>query len=163
MTSQNLTPLEIAQTLAPGPDTEKDSTPQAWAIHYAATAFAAYTEFHQMLPSLGSNPAPGSRPELGRLVALGVAATAAYAALSAEPGEDIGELLWTWTPECGALNGEYLDELSEALDKAGINPADIDPNYNADDFASPSRRAELGEALDRPGAHITINTLEAQQ
>jgi len=143
MTETDLSPLEIAQILAPGPETEADSTAKAWSIHYAATAFAAFTEFHTMLKTLTPNPAPGSRPELGRLVALGVAATAAYAALSAEPGEDIGELLWAWTPECGALNGEYLDELTEALDEAGINPADIDPEYSAGDFASPSRRAEL--------------------
>ena len=131
----NASPLNIAATLAPVPDRENASK-ATWVRHYAATAFAAYAQCHHEISGLPPHPAEGSRPDLGYLAALGNAAFAA-AYLLANPGDTAG--LWEYTPEQGALNGEWEEWLADTLDEHGINPADIDPRYNSGDFRSPMR------------------------
>ncbi len=54
--------------------------------------------------------------------------------------ETAAEVIWNLTPELGALNGEWEEWLVDTLDEHGINPADIDPDYEAADFNSPSVR-----------------------
>lgn len=130
-------PLAIAERLAPVPATREQATTDAWVRHYAAQALAAWTVFHREVDSLPPNPGEGSRPDLGYLSALGVAATSAAHALDGgTPGD-----LWDLTPEAGALNGEWEEWLADTLDAHGINPADIDPRYNAGDFRSPTQAA----------------------
>ena len=131
--------LDAAERLAPVPETRDEATKRAWVRHYAALGLAAWVEFRRTLPPLGSESAPGSRPELGYLAEIGVAATAAVCALTLAGDADMGGLLWDLTPEAGALNGEWEDYLIGMLAGMGINPADIDPALNAADFAEAVR------------------------
>ncbi len=117
-----------AERLAPLPDSRENATIFAWTRHYAGLALAAHAAFYD------ASETPG--PELGWLMTLAVSATAAARAVSS-PLAGVGQELWDLTPELGALNGEYEEWLVETLDNLGVNPADIDPRYNADDFRSP--------------------------
>lgn len=130
--------FEVAERIAPVPATRDEACTEAWLQHYVALALAAHTAFHDALPILGSKPVPGSRPDLGYLIDIATAATATAVALSTPPDE-VGTLLWDLTPESGALNGEYLDWLTQRADALGINPADLDHRLDAADFRSPSR------------------------
>lgn len=132
MTSHD--PFDAAHRLAPTPDTPEEATRANWIRHYAALAVAAHVAFRAALRTIGPNPEPGSRPDLGYLIAIAVASTAAAAAL-ADPG-NAPELIYNLTPEAGALNGEDLDWLDETLVAYGINPADIDPDLDPADFAA---------------------------
>lgn len=126
-----------ASRVAPEPTERSEATVTAWRRHYAAQALAAHVEFRRVLPPLGAAPGePGSRPELGYLIAIAVASTTAAIALSV-PADEAAGLIWDLTPEAGALNGEYLEWLAGQLDDLGINPADIDPAYDGADFTSP--------------------------
>lgn len=125
-----------AERLAPEPVSRDAAAAETWTRHYAALALAAHTAFHAATRTIGRNPEPGSRPDLGYLITIAVASTAAAVALTATPDE-VAYALWDFTPEAGALNGEYEQWLVETLDNLGVNPADIDPRYNGDDFRSP--------------------------
>jgi hypothetical protein len=131
--------LNNAERLAPTPDS-RDATVEDWIRSYAALALAAHAAFQGALPPSGSKVAPGSRPDLGYLISIAVSSTAAAVALDT-PREAVTEELWALTPEAGALNGEYIDWLTDTLDRLGINPADLDPAFEAADFKSPSRPA----------------------
>lgn len=130
-------PLADAERLAPLPATRDAATRDAWIRHYAAVSLAAWTVFDREAGHLPPHPAEGSRPDLGYLAALGVASTHAAVAL-AEPGDTVPDLLWDLTPEVGALNGEWEEWLVDTLDRLGVNPADINPEYNASDFRGPT-------------------------
>lgn len=127
--------FEAAERLAPVPATRSDATINAWVRHYAALSLAAFTTFHDALPAT-RGAEPGSRPDLGYLVELGVAAMSAAFAFDTNGLPQPG-MLWDLTPEAGALNGEWEEWLAGTLDRLGINPADIDPRYEGDDFRSP--------------------------
>lgn len=130
--------FHAAETLAPAPQTLDESSNDVWARHYTAQALAAHAAFVAALPTIAATPEGGSRPDLGYLVAIATASTAAAVALVEEP-EQVPITLWDLTPELGALNGEWDGWLIEQLDGMGVNPADIDPRLVAADFASPSR------------------------
>ncbi len=132
-------PFAAAERLAPVPATREEATTDAWVRHYAALSLAAFTEFTRSLPQ---GAAGGSRPDLGHLVGLAVAAMSAAHALSTTSRRPRG--LWDLTPEAGALNGEWEEWLADTLDAHGINPADINPEYNAADFRSPTRAKRVG-------------------
>ena len=137
MTTTTESPFDAADKLAPVPATREDATRHAWVRHYAATALAAYatlrTEFRTLTPS----PEPGSRPDIGYLSMLGVAATSAAVALLG--AIDAPGLIWDLTPEAGALNGEWEEWLAEVLVRYGVNPGDIDPDLDPADFAEAVR------------------------
>ena len=133
-------PFAVAERLAPVPATRENANYTAWIRYHAATGLAAFTEFGRQVHALPPNPERGSRPELGYLTALGVASTHAAVALANERA-NIPGLMWDLTPEAGALNGEWEWWLADTLDRHGINPADINPDYNAADFRSPVRAA----------------------
>jgi hypothetical protein len=137
-----------AERLAPEPPTREEATTDGWVRHYAAQGLAAHAAFRDALPALGSKPAPGSRPDLGELIAAGMYATAAAVALT-EPRERVAQKLWNLTPELGALNGESLDWLAETLDGLGVNPADIDRAFESADFRSPvAAGVQVGRTAD---------------
>ncbi len=131
--------FNVADRLAPAPPTAEEATPAAWVRHYAATALAAHYVFRKSLPGLRADREPGSRPDLGLLVTIGTSSLAAAVALLNDR-ETAAETIWNLTPELGALNGEWEEWLVDTLDEHGINPADIDPDYEAGDFNSPSVR-----------------------
>ncbi|MGX6605619.1 hypothetical protein ACWKSP_26325 [Micromonosporaceae bacterium Da 78-11] len=122
-------PFAVAELLAPIPD--EHATTDDWVRHYAAQALAAWTVFRR---SLGD---PEERVFLGHLALIGTASTATAVALS-EPQDTAAHLLWSLTPEAGALNGEWEEWIVAKLDDLGINPADINDEYIAGDFRSPS-------------------------
>jgi hypothetical protein len=126
--------LDAAERIAPVPETREQATTEAWVRHYAALALAAHVEFRRALPPIGSKP--GSRPELGYLVEIGVAATAAVVALTNTDPAEVGGELWDLTPEAGALNGEWEDYLDGVLVGVGINPADINDYLDPAGFAA---------------------------
>ncbi|WP_229401936.1 hypothetical protein [Micromonospora okii] len=134
-TARNL--LNTALTLAPQPDTRETATREAWVRHYAALALAAYAEQRAGFRNLPRNPAPGSRPDLGRLGLIATSALTAAAAL-VDP-DDAPALIWDLTPEAGALNGEWEDWLADTLVRHGINPAAVDPDLDPADFAKAVR------------------------
>jgi hypothetical protein len=135
--------FDAAERVAPEPTDRDTATVDQWVLHYCALALAAHTAFRDALRSLSPTPEGGSRPDLGYLVTVAVSATAAAIALTTPPAEVAG-VLWDYTPEAGALNGEYLDWLDETLDRLGINPADIDHHLDTADFRSPSNAASHG-------------------
>lgn len=122
--------LNRADELAPVPDGPSASSAD-WARHYAAQAMAAHAAFRV-----------SEQTDLGYLVMLGVAATAAVIALKESPS-DVPRLLWELSPEAGALNGEWIDYLADALEAHGINPADLYPWFDAKDFTAPARLPKL--------------------
>lgn len=136
MTDHN--PFAVAERLAPVPATREQATYAAWIRHHAAVGLAAFTEFQRAMFARLDNPTAEPAPHLGYLTALGVAAMHAAVALAGDRS-DTPERLWDLTPEAGALNGEWEDWLVKVLDQIGINPADINPDYNAADFRSPVR------------------------
>jgi hypothetical protein len=125
-------PFEAAERLAPTPD--ENATVDDWVRHYAATAFAAWATFRKQIGQRGGG--------LGYLSLIGTSATAAAIALTV-PRERVSHRLWELTPEAGALNGEWEEWLTGTLDRLGINPADINDEYVARDFRSPSSAAEV--------------------
>lgn len=127
-----------AERLAPEPASRETATVEAWTRHYAALALAAHSAFDAATHTVPSNPEPGSRPDIGYLITIAVASTAAACALN--HSATVAHDLWDLTPEAGALNGEYVDWLAETLDLLGVNPADLYPAFNGADFRSP--RAE---------------------
>lgn len=136
MTDHEIHPaFAVAERLAPEPVTRDAATVETWTRHYAALALAAHAAFHSAIRTVPRNPEPGSRPDVGYLITIATASTAAAVALTATPGE-VAHALWDFTPEAGALNGEYEEWLVTSLDELGINPADIDPRYNGADFRS---------------------------
>lgn len=136
MTKFRNDPLAVAARLAPVPATRKEATTDAWVRHYAALSLAAFTVLDREGGNLQPHPAEGSRPDLGYLVGLGVAAMAAAFALHAGRAP---QSLWDHTPEAGALNGEWEEWVTGVLDELGVNPADINPEYNSGDFRSSVR------------------------
>lgn len=134
-------PFKVAARLAPVPS--ESGTVEDWVRHHTAHALAAWTVFDRETKFLHGHPTHGGRPEIGYLAALGVASTHAAVALSSVHRGPIATELYDLTPEAGALNGEWEEWLTDALDRLGINPADINDEYVASDFASPSRRAEV--------------------
>jgi hypothetical protein len=135
-----------AEKLGPVPYNADDATPQAWLRHYIATALAAHTAFYAALPPPRTVPADqvGSKPELGYLMMIATSATAAAQAIDAVIAGDVtadkvAAAIWKLTPNCGALNSEYVGWLMERADQLGINPADLDFRLNAADFRSTSR------------------------
>lgn len=132
------TAFNAAHRLAPKPESRETATVEQWVRYHAATALAAYADFDEALKTLPRNPERGSRPDIGYLVMIGSSATAAALALVAPAGNVAGHL-WDLSPDAGALNGEYVDWLTTTLDGLGINPADIDPEFNAADFRSASQ------------------------
>jgi len=136
-------PFAVAHQLAPVPAV--DGLSDDLARFHAAQAFAAFAVFNREIRNLPANPEPGSRPDLGYLSALGVASLHVARLLSDTPDDTdpFVKSLWELTPGYGANNGEAEEWLTGALDRLGINPADIDPAYEAGDFRSPSRLAEV--------------------
>lgn len=132
-----------AERLAPEPASRETATVEVWTRHYAALAMAAHAAFDAAVHTVPSNPEPGSRPDIGYLITIAVASTATAVALTA-PSDEVAQALWDFTPEAGALNGEYVEWLAETLDQLGINPADLYPAFNGADFRSP--RAEAATA-----------------
>ncbi len=135
----DFTPYKRAEILAPVPG--KGGTVDDWVRHFAADALAGFAHFRSLLRTLGRNPAPGSRPDLGYTIGGATSSLAAAIALTSDR-DDAARKLWNLTPEAGCLNGENEDWVVELLDRLGINPADIDPAYNASDFDSPSRHVD---------------------
>ncbi len=132
--------FEAAERLAPLPATREEATANAWVRHYAALSLAAFATFYTSLPSTRGAEV-GSRPDLGYLCGLGVAAmSTAFTLDSTAFASAKAGALWDLTPELGALNGEYEEWLVRTLDRLGVNPADIDPRFVAADFNSPSTR-----------------------
>jgi hypothetical protein len=148
-----MTAFDVAERLAPPPTKRLDELgvggerEAEWTCYYAALALAAHAEFREALTTLHDRGEPGSRPELGWFMDIATSATAAVVALG-QPAR-VGEALWDLTPECGALNGEYLDYLAELLDKYGVNPADIYRWFEAADFQSTSRLSGIQESETR--------------
>ncbi len=133
-------PFAVAERLAPVPATQAEATTDAWVRHHAATGLAAFAEFDREVHGPPRTTEGGSRPDLGYLVGLAVAST--HAAYAIDPDRaDLPGALWDLTPECGALNGEWEEWLADTLDRHGINPADINPEYAAADFNSPAQTA----------------------
>ena len=117
-----------ADCLAPHP-ARADAPVADWIRHYAALALAAHDTFH----TLPRDPAPNSRPELGYLVLIADAATAAAAALVLDR-KDMPTHLWDLSTAGGALNGENVDWLAETLAGLGVNPAALCAGFDAADF-----------------------------
>ncbi len=134
----NLTPFHVAERLAPVPG--ETGTRDDWVRYHAAQALAAWTVFDRDVRFFVGHSTQGSRPEIGYLSALGVASTHAAVALDNPDGPP--RELWALTPEAGALNGEWEEYVVERLDELGVNPADINGEYIAADFNSPSRAEE---------------------
>lgn len=128
--------LNAAEEIAPTPTTP-DATREDWARHYAALGLAAHAAFRDQLPRIPIGPrdpaSAGSMPELGYLSHIASAATAAVCGLLTTQA-DLPEVIWNFTPEQGALNGEYIDYLAETLAWLGINPAKVYPWFDAGDF-----------------------------
>ncbi|GAA0495149.1 hypothetical protein Ade02nite_19130 [Paractinoplanes deccanensis] len=122
--------FEAAERLAPEP--EQHATADDWIRHYAALALAAWREFRT-----------ASGVDLGLLSLVGTTATSAAVALTFNRQMAPG-VIWSLTPEAGALHGEWEEWLTETLDRLGVNPADIHPGYEASDFRSPSRAEVAG-------------------
>lgn len=127
--------LNRAHHLAPTPD--ENGTRDEWIRHYAAQALAAFAGFHTVTHEVRRGD---DRPEIGYLAIIGHTSVAAVLGLDAI-GKHLTGLLWEYTPEGGALNGEWEQYIVGVLDHQGINPADIDDRYRAGDFRSPSRAA----------------------
>lgn len=127
--------LNRANEIAPVPD--ENGTRDEWMRHYAAQAAAAWAAFYQAIhePMTGEG-----RPELGYLSLVATSSVAAVLGLDS-PADDLPRLLWEYTPEAGALNGEWDHYIALVLDRLGINPADLDDRYDARHFSSPSRKA----------------------
>lgn len=136
------TPVDLlnrAEELAPVPVTKEQATKEAWVRHFCAQALAAYAGAHHLL----CTSSPKERGEqYGALVLMAHASTSAALGLDT-PSEDLPHRLWRFTPEAGALNGEWEEWLADTLDRFGVNPADVDDRYNAADFRSPSVRTEV--------------------
>ncbi|MEU4558570.1 hypothetical protein AB0F72_09270 [Actinoplanes sp. NPDC023936] len=135
-----MTPIDYlnrAHTMAPTPG--EHGTREEWMRHYAAQALAAFAGFYVVThePRTG-----GDRPEIGYLALIGHTSVAAVLGLNASP-DHLPRLLWQFEPEGDALNGEWEDYIVSVLDRLGINPADLDERYAADEFGSPSRAAEV--------------------
>jgi hypothetical protein len=126
--------INNADSLAPCPTARDEATTKAWTRYHAALALAAHAAAHRLL---GKDPVM-----FGALTLVAVSATAAAIALTTTPDE-VARELWELTPECGALNGEWSAWLVETLDRLGVNPADVDPDYSAADFSSPSVKVEV--------------------
>jgi len=137
MSDTNHLAFTAAERLAPVPATREQAATDSWVRHYAALALAAGAVFDDAVRTIPAGAAPGSRPDLGYLATLANAAIAA--AYAFQHVEDYAPGLWDLTPEAGALNGEWVDWLTDTLDRYGINPADIDPRFVATDFRSPSQ------------------------
>ncbi len=123
-----------AHRLAPLPTTRDEATQTVWVRHYTALAMAAHTAFRDAIAVRSTGP----RPELGYLMYIANSAAAAAVALIEVSG-GAPHRIWDLTPELGSLNGECVDWLAHMLDLCGVNPADIEPLYNAGDFTSPSQ------------------------
>lgn len=129
-------PFVAAGRLAPQPKTREEATADGWARYYAAEAVATNAYLRQILNQDG--PPKG---DISFIVGVSVAATAVALALTTSR-EEIAEKLWDITPELGALNGEWEEEMIDLLDRLSVNPADIDPDLDPADFDSPSQREE---------------------
>lgn len=127
------TAFEIANRLAPVP--AENGTVDDWVRHHAAQSFAAWAQFREDL----RRPAAERTVDLGYLSMLGVASLHAAIALSSIHRGPVPQELYDLTPEAGAFNGEWEEWLTERLDLLGINPADINGEYVAGDFRSPSQ------------------------
>jgi hypothetical protein len=125
--------LNAANRLAPEPETRAAATPEAWVRHYAALALAAHAAFRSTLPGLGPGAVPVTGPDLGYLMGIATSALAAVCALTLGPAM-AARRIWDLTPELGSLNGQEVDWLAELLADLGINPADLYPWFDADDF-----------------------------
>lgn len=133
--------LNLAENLAPTPYQRDQVSTEAWLRHYIALALAAHTAFRDgMGAALREDPV--SRPDLGYIVTIATAATAAAIALDTPP-DTVAWRLWKLTPEAGSLNGEYLRWLTDRADQLGINPADLDHRLEPGDFSSASRTTRI--------------------
>lgn len=130
-------PFEVAERLAPQPD-NRMAPEREWYRYFTARAMAAHAAFRSRL--MGD---PSS--DLGYLAEIGMLATSAALLLDVPEGEHRSALLWDFTPEAGALNGEYIDHLAQSLDDAGINPAEIYPWFEAADFSTPMSAPGVSE------------------
>jgi hypothetical protein len=129
--------LQAASQIAPFPYEREAATRDAMVRHYAAQGLAAYADFADALTSLGPKPVAGSRPDLGYLIGVATASTAAAIALD-NPGPDAPDRVWGLTPEAGAFNGEWMEWLITRVDELGVNPADIDHHLDPSHFSSDS-------------------------
>ncbi|GIM88759.1 hypothetical protein [Paractinoplanes toevensis] len=129
--------LNRATELAPVPDGDNTSS-VPWIRHYAAVALAAFGAFR-----LAEHTDPG--PNLGYLALLGTAATAAMTALSVID-EAAPRALWELNAEGGEMNGESVEHLADVLERHGINPADLYPWFEAEDFTATARYPRLALA-----------------
>lgn len=127
--------LQAASQVAPFPYEREAATREALLRHYVAQGLAAYVDFADALKHLGPKPAVGSRPDVGYLIGIAVASTAAAIALD-NPGDTAAEIVWKLTPEAGAFNGEWEDWLIERIDQLGINPADVNHHLDPTHFSS---------------------------
>ncbi|HEY9372889.1 hypothetical protein [Streptomyces sp.] len=139
MTTAIESPINTAERIAPAPATREDATRNAWVRHYAAQALACWATFRAEIDTLPRNPKPGSRPDIGYLALAAVSSTTAAVALTEDP--DTPALIWDLTPEAGALNGEYVEWLTDLLVQHGINPGHIDPDLDPADFATQEQPA----------------------
>jgi hypothetical protein len=130
-------PFAVAERLAPVP--AENGIVDDWVRHHAAQSFAAWAQFRID----AQLPAASRSADLGLLAMLGVASLHAAVALSSIHRGPIQQELYDLTPEAGALNGEWEEWLTDTLDGLGINPADINDEYVAGDFRSPSRLSEV--------------------
>ncbi|MET0415812.1 MAG: hypothetical protein ABW022_07305 [Actinoplanes sp.] len=130
-------PFSTAYRLAPVPAV--DGTTEDWVRHHAAQSFAAWAQFRLD----ARRPAGDRNVDLGLLASLGVASLHAAIALSSIHRGPIPQELYDLTPEAGALNGEWEEWLTDTLDRLGVNPADINNEYVAAAFRSPSRKSEV--------------------
>ena len=125
-------PFHAAAKIAPEPADRDNATREAWIRHYAALALASWVVFHDVITRRNTNPQPDDLPDISFLAVIGSSSTAAAIALT-HP-DDAPTLIWDYTPEAGALNGEFEDWLEDVLVRHGINPAHIDHRRDAGDF-----------------------------
>jgi hypothetical protein len=133
-----MTPIDFlnrAHEIAPTPD--ENGTRDDWKRCFAAQALAAFAAFYQVTHEVKTGD---DRPEIGYLALIGHTSVSAVLGLDA-PADQLPTLLWEYTPEGGALNGEWEQYICYVLDRLGINPADLDERYDARHFTSPSRKA----------------------
>jgi len=139
-------PFAAVELLAPEPASLEQATVEVWARHYCATALAAHATVSAILANrkpAGEGASPSA--EIVCINAVGVYATAAACALLT-PRAQLGERLWRLTPDAGGEDGDgdSIFWLAVHLNRMGINPADIYPQFDATYFTSPTQVGSHG-------------------
>lgn len=126
-----------SSNIAPQPKTEAEATTEAWLRHYAVRAQSLYAAYRVTMDAFFKSPT-GSEEyhRLGRQMGTQVESALAHqmvayllATTAALPGADErAQGIWDLTPELGALNGEWEDQLAGLLGGLGIDWDGISPD-----------------------------------